>query len=570
MPSVAASYHQHPPSGWEEEETERILRAAGIDSAPMDPSSMELLKKLVREQKEGTVPSSLSSSEGTAPSAAGAAGATEEPVVSTPRSLVFPPVSSVATAADASKGIYSTSEVTSSSSVRIEDGDDRKPAATTTTKDAATATMLKSPAGTGSNFSVQKQLEIQTNLLLQIQQQLHSLEQKVSRITEQQGNGSTPSASSSTETPSPVNVTTTSKTRYFKFRSGNAATTTTPTPVPSPATTTTDNASEQQEQQQQQQQPAAETTPQVARGLADQEVQQQQPEQQQESLLWRMLMAPWRGIANSKVLEIIRVFWVMSRRHVRPLDGALIFKLCFMLLVVTARMSRVHKYEQKNNKIKKSNKDDKESNPILAFLESYSYIYHNKQFYITMALMVVGFLYHTRYIQFFYQFFVTDNMAVRIWKGEQEPFENNPNNNNNNNNDDANGNNNNNDGVRGRGLPDRPGEAGVARPPGNNAAEGAGAANDGTPGTDQQGQGDGDGQEETEQPPAPPPPHPVIVLVMDILWLFASFFLSIFPMWNPEQRVAAARVEQRQREAQEAEEEEERRRREQEQEQQLG
>jgi hypothetical protein len=211
---------------------------------------------------------------------------------------------------------------------------------------------------------------------------------------------------------------------------------------------------------------------------AQQQRQQQQPravagqeeEEAGESWLVTLFLAPFRAIRDSRVVVIARLFWVMSGNHVRPIDGAMLFKIMFMLLVVTARMNK-----QPGNKIR---------------------------FYASIGFMVVGFLWHNRYLQYIYQFFWKDNVPVRIWNG-----------------------------LPAEGPPQPP------HPHGHNHNHGQPAP--------------------LAAPGAPPVPNnninnndwrntflgggirgraenPLIALVQDIAYLFGSFLFSIFPMWRPE------------------------------------
>lgn len=130
---------------------------------------------------------------------------------------------------------------------------------------------------------------------------------------------------------------------------------------------------------------------------------------------------------------------------------------------------------------------------------------------------MMGFLFHTRYIQYVYQFLWKQNVPGRVWKGEQNitippPEEDDRR-------DDWNNNNNNNEPPRHRNpVPPR-----LRR----------------------------EQQEENERPVhwwhqndllvggvAPiqdaPAVNPVIAVVQGIYYLVGSFVFSIFPMWNPQ------------------------------------
>jgi hypothetical protein len=296
-------------------------------------------------------------------------------------------------------------------------------------------------------------LEFQTSLLLDMQKRIEALTAKVERL--ERGGG----LSASSETNNNTNTYTYTTTRYHRDAAA-------PPPVvpeqhqhqqhreemlpPHPA--------QQQRQHAQQQQPRA--------------VAGQEEEAARESWLVSLVLAPVRAIRESRVVLIARLFWVMSGNHVRPLDGAMLFKIMFMLLVVTARLNK-----QPGNKIR---------------------------FYASIGFMVVGFLWHNRYLQFIYQLFWQDNVPLRIWNGQ--PAE---------------------------GPPPPPQPPHPPHPHRQHPAAPLAAA-----------------------PGAPPVPNnnnindwrntflgggirgraenPLVALVQDIAYLFGSFLFSIFPMWRPE------------------------------------
>ena len=85
-------------------------------------------------------------------------------------------------------------------------------------------------------------------------------------------------------------------------------------------------------------------------------------------------------------LRLARLFYLRSQGFVRPLDGGLIFKLIFMVVVMSARISKASLSQGR--------------------------------FQISVMLLVSGFLWHTRYLQYVYHFFVKENIPRRLWAGE--------------------------------------------------------------------------------------------------------------------------------------------------------
>lgn len=244
------------------------------------------------------------------------------------------------------------------------------------------------------------------------------------------------------------------------------------------------------------------------------------------------------AIQSSRLVQIIKLFFVLRKRHVPNLDFGLLFKALIMLAILGSRLS--------SSRTSRRHKDDLQQVP-------WTYKFGAFAFFIVGGLLV-----QTGYANFLYHFFVKANYPGRIWNGEvidpereaarplaeaaaaaaaaqpanaaagggapqanmgqqeqQNPPEGGGGNNNNNNN---NANN----------------DVGPPRPPGAPRAPGAGgaaAAND-----------DGDDCFRTffggflggRIQPNEPDDNIVLRVVQDIVCVFGSFLLSIFPMWRPE------------------------------------
>jgi hypothetical protein len=270
-----------------DEELERILRTAGIDSCPIDPSSMKCLRQLVEEK--GLL--------------------LDEPSTFLPQVVRERKVVAERNDSDLTQP-----------SLGAEDG---------------------GVSNSNQSSAILQQLKMQTNLMLRLHRQIQVLSDKVDRLE-----GSENTLSSNEK------ITVTSRIRYI------------------PQSTSTTAANETTSSSRNSAATAAHEAP-----LED------QPPPQPEA----------RGFFGCLV-EIGRLFWVQSRGYVRPLDGALLFKLVFMVMVVTARISRSSS---------SSNNSD------------------GKIRMVTM-LLFVGCLYHTRYLQYVYQFFWKENVPARVWKGDED------------------------------------------------------------------------------------------------------------------------------------------------------
>jgi hypothetical protein len=223
-------------------------------------------------------------------------------------------------------------------------------------------------------------------------------------------------------------------------------------------------------------------------------------------------------------LDVWRTLWRMGGNEIPRLEGGMVYQLIFIVLVLSSRISpntEPHKFA------------------------------------MTVSLIFIGFLYQTKALPFLYRFFVRDNIPLRIWNGRDPDG-----------NDDGNNDNNDDDVVGG---PPQPGQ-GRIQPGNNNGVNngnaqlqpprprggggvvgrigdlGAGGGND---------IGNGNGQQHQQQIRrntfftggiAPHRQeqnaggggggfgiiHSIISIGWDIIYLFGSFFFSIFPMWRPE------------------------------------
>ena len=428
----------------------QILSHAGLESAPIDPSSLEALQELVRQEQQAQQAQKLHEKK-------------KNPSAVVPRS---PPSPSFG-APEPKEHIMK--EEPSFSSGKVLPREEPPPSP---------------PSNHGEqNLSkderILQQLHVQTKLILDLQQQIRSLSQKIDRLEKH------PPSNSDRETlpqrnnkldanqPDPIHNDNNYIDNYDDENFNNHL-----------------NPLRQQE-------PMVRQAP--PRGLDERN--QAQPQQPPEvaaaerlgffGLLFWPLTTPVSYIWNSRIAEIVREFWRQSEGQVRPLDGGLLVKLLFMMLLTTARMQRRSKRGSDGGGI------------------------NSYRFHITISLMITGFLYHTKYLQFAYKFFVEDQMPLRIWNGWplQGP-------------------------LPGREQQDN-----------NNAIPNQGAhqqARNQPLANGEQIQLDGNNNNDADQEldwrftflggiiiPRPDQ-NPLVAAVQDVFYLVGSFFFSIFPMWRPE------------------------------------
>jgi hypothetical protein len=200
---------------------------------------------------------------------------------------------------------------------------------------------------------------------------------------------------------------------------------------------------------------------------------------------------------TARLVHMMVLFSGLRRRHnVQELDGGLIFKILFMMAILTARMSG-HASNKK---------------------EGGNHHHHAWQFKFAILVVIVllGFLMQTGYLNYCYLFFVKERYPQRIWNGTMsvEEIQNLTRDNNN-----INNNHNN------------------AQQPQQQARQ-------------QQAQQQQQQQQEPQQQqqgwrntflggliPEVDPEQPggrVLGLLQDVALLLGSFVMSIFPMWHPE------------------------------------
>jgi hypothetical protein len=491
-----------------EDDLLQILKAAGIESAPIDPQSMIALRQLVAEKREQESESNRDfASMGASAASSDLSYGRDEPkpklLSSTAKasSLKLPPPASLS-AHPMGTSLSSPLAVSST-----KQGSWNPPLSTD--KDPTIAN--NNPISDSTSALLFEQLQHQTALMMQLQQQVQALHQKVDYLQQQQqqeksrGHPATSPAESSIYSDGERSFTF-ARTRIYMRPSMSEE----ESPASSPS-------SRQQRHQQEDFQrriktrryvmaggahddtPAAQSEPdagaedpnQPHEGAAARQVQQQGPLQaRQVPLPVRVVLFPFHLVVRYWQFEyqVLQALWRMGRREVRPLDGGVLMQLFFVSLVV-AKSSR-----------------DPEKQQLL------------------ISIVIMGFLYHMKVLPFLYKFFVKNNVPLRIWKGMDPEGT-----------DDVYRNAGANAAAENQGNPaDQPAIPGQPQPPGrpnaNQQAEGNGWWADtfimggiAAPNNDNNAEGGGAG-------------NPVTRFLWDVIYLFGSFFFSIFPMWRPEQR----------------------------------
>jgi hypothetical protein len=470
-----------------EQEMTRILSAAGIHNQPIDPSSMEALKEMIRDREE---------QQDKKPSAA--VGGTAAPPFQ-PSIVMSPPA-----AAAAAAGLK----------------EPPPPPAVSTALAAASG-----PVGPNTNDNnammiqtLSQQIQYQTNLLLSVQRQITYLTNKVQQLEESSNNHrGAPLAGS------PSSMSTTASDRSFNFArtkiymgNGNP-----------PSMTSQDEEETTGEiglgstsfspTQQNQQRPNERVIHQQRVVVVPPPGQELQPNRnnnndqrpQERRLMFPVALYPIRLLRRYIEFEFAVLRELYSRLYqevvLRNVNGGVLFQLCFVLLVLSSRISPT-------------------SQPT--------------KFQFLCFLIVCGFMYQIKLPHFLYTFFVKENVPFRIWNERSQQNQNQqqqPN-------------------AVGPDLP-RIGLFGWRQQPrlgrineqqqqdggGNdNGGAGGGAGNNRwqetffmgriAPRYQQQEDGGEDGGNAVQAGRG----NPVVGLFWDVFYLFGSFVFSIFPMWRPE------------------------------------
>ncbi|KAL3924640.1 MAG: hypothetical protein SGILL_000927, partial [Bacillariaceae sp.] len=367
-------------------------------------------------------------------------------------------------------------------------------------------TIQGSSSSNNNDSAMMQHLQQQTKIMLQLQQQIQALHVKVDHLerkTSGSVNGNVAAAPSGNsfsfqDNSSPQSLNSDdrsfnmSRTKIYMRPSDSEDEDGTSTAVFTGSTSATARTSNQPPlaQQQQQQQPrrvrfAANIQPAVGPAAP--------PPPRNEIILVTLFLFPFRALYRywTYEVQVFRELFRMGRAAIRPLDGGMLFQLFFVSLIVA------------------KSADNPERQQTLG------------------AIVGLGFLWHIKLLQFLWKFFVVDNVPMRIWQGRDPEG----------NDDDANGND-----ANGNANANAP-RNGVVQPrrPGNNNANAPAAAARGLGnpninllmgGIANPHNVDGQGGAQ----------NPISRVLWDITYLFASFLLSIFPMWRPEQRPAAAPV----------------------------
>jgi hypothetical protein len=118
-----------------------------------------------------------------------------------------------------------------------------------------------------------------------------------------------------------------------------------------------------------------------------------------------------RRIHDSRPAKIVRLYRELRRRQVPDADFGGLFRVLLMVGILAARLST----RRSNNQSQPSSRQLHESATLSEHLLHLWRLYRVP---IATALVVMGFLVHSGYARFLYNFFVKEDYPGRIWDGE--------------------------------------------------------------------------------------------------------------------------------------------------------
>lgn len=405
-----------------DEEICRVLRCARLESAPIDPSSLSLLHKLVRER----APLKLRHSGETAPTKmpwTTSSSPSSTPVVASgligyrknkARALSPPPPplrifeprlqcltrepSDLTMQADlASAALFSavsTGEVSTTASI----AGSSIASTGAPTQDDGCSTRL--------DQRVMRQLEFQAGLLLEIQRRLDDISSKVDRIELCQMSGGKEASTISLNgipLPSTSILTSTSRATPRK-RDVSSRTLQRPRVM---FTNPTDIGKYR-----------SNDVPAVVPHESPQKFEQRVFESRvvayarKSQVLNLLFLQPWSLMIRSRFVRIFRAYWCMRHEHVQPIDGALSLRIMFMAFIVLVRLTRSHQRRSRNDvPMDISEADSKIPLSPLDFLREH-------RFLLAVSFMAIAVLFQTGYIHYTYNFLFKDQVPRRIWSEE--------------------------------------------------------------------------------------------------------------------------------------------------------
>ena len=539
------------PTTMVEDQLQKILQQAGLESAPFDPDSWTALKQHVQDRTEAgnpLFPPAATDSQTNPVSSSPFLGRMEESASSS-----SPPLPSVdiygpttPTKAVAETTIDSGTKAPPKAAAAAEEEEEETPVPTSQQRQALFSPMASELTDPGSasfrmGFSsaggssskatsvegarILEQLQVQTTLILNLQRRVDELTETVRDQQEQL------SFQAARHVPPAAHYYPHNEDHSPPLPSDSAVPTTSSTKTTPPTTVVPPVPHEPQP-------PILDGTPEPAAEPQPQQQQQRRndaPAARRRAPVWQRA---WATVRQSQLVQLAILFDKVRRQQVQDFQWGVIFKVIVMLSILLGRVL---------SSASRRKLDDSSSASWWSQIPF--------KVYVLMGLVIAGFLGQTGYLNFLYHFFVKERYPFRVLvQGEkvqdilqaleedrnpQQPPRPRPavggggaalpgqNNNNNNNNNGGNNNNQNDPNqpppppnhwvqrfvVRGR----------IARPPNNNNAV----------------------------------PGLVMTLwnvVADVIYLLGSFFLSIFPMWRPqgddhhpaaaEERPAAAEEEE--------------------------
>mmetsp|Transcript_58574 Transcript_58574/g.143278 ORF Transcript_58574/g.143278 Transcript_58574/m.143278 type:complete len:541 (+) Transcript_58574:316-1938(+) len=465
-----------------DEEAQKILSKVGLESVPIDPSSMTVLKQMIVHRREDK------DNQAAFARALRADGHLLEhnSFSSTDATPNPEPATSTSSAAGVNGSGSSSSSSNSSTNYR-RSGTLKKPPPTSTAAAVAGSSSITSTKSSGSDASsaILEQLKLQTSLLLDLQQKVDTLNKKVEKLESNNTKASFPTVASPSLDPDrnsrPAEVNQDAFVRRMREIR---------------------NADDQHQH----------VGDRLANGGMNAPPLHQQQEQNaagvafvhalQNPLLWPVrFLVTWIRFEIRLVYE----FYKELRAGMRPIDGGLVFQLLFVGMVFSSRINP-------------------STNP--------------ERFVVLSAALAIGALYQLKFWDVFFRFFIKEKAPERLWRelNGLPPMAGNRN--------EINDGNNNVQGGADGNLPNgRPRMGRIGGQVADQAADGGGNNRAGIGRPRRNGNADHpwrnmfvmggiyqrhqDGEDAAAR-------NPVVGAVWDVVYLLGSFVFSIFPMWNPQ------------------------------------
>ena len=314
-----------------------VLERAGLESAPIDPSSMAALRRLVQERMLLLQPSKSAWVMASPPTASLTSYRRKKA-----RALSPPPPLTLSEHRSCGLILEPSDLIMKSEATASIAGSNA----------AAGGTALDDATGTETVQLIMRQLEFQTSLLIDIQRRLDDLSTKVEQIESRHVMGSKayPIFSAKTSSTSASSACVATK-REMHDRGSNSGTS-----LPGVTRATLSDSEQTNSMPAVPLQQSLLRDPYVdARGWRS-------------MLLSSVISQPFNFLRRSRVVRIVRTYWLRRHEHVQPIDGALFFRVVFMVFIIFMRLARSHQHQQKSFASKDSETGNKNSATPSEFL----------------------------------------------------------------------------------------------------------------------------------------------------------------------------------------------------------